>query len=185
MKLGVQVGLGPGHIVLDGDPPPPSPKGHSPPMFGLYLLRPNGCMDQVVTWYGARPQPRRLCVRWRPHCPVSQKGADPPKKSAHVHCGQTAGWLKLVLGMEVGLRPGDFVLNGDAAPFPKKETRARGRSPQFVAHVYCSQTAGWIKLALGMEVSLGRVHIVLDGDTAPLPKKEAEPPSPIFGPSLL
>ena len=29
MKLGVQVGLGPGHIVLDGDPAPPSPKGHS------------------------------------------------------------------------------------------------------------------------------------------------------------
>jgi len=23
MKLGVQVGLGPGHIVLDGDPDPP------------------------------------------------------------------------------------------------------------------------------------------------------------------
>jgi len=33
MKLGVQVGLGPGHIVLDGDPAPPK-KGHSsPPNF--------------------------------------------------------------------------------------------------------------------------------------------------------
>jgi len=30
MKLGVQVGLGPGHIVLDGDPAPLPPKGHSP-----------------------------------------------------------------------------------------------------------------------------------------------------------
>jgi len=29
-KLGVQVGLGPGHIVLDGDPALPSLKGHSP-----------------------------------------------------------------------------------------------------------------------------------------------------------
>ena len=29
MKLVVQVGLGPGHIVLDGDPDPPSKKGHS------------------------------------------------------------------------------------------------------------------------------------------------------------
>ena len=28
MKLGMQVGLGPGHIVLDGNPPP-LPKGHS------------------------------------------------------------------------------------------------------------------------------------------------------------
>ena len=29
-KLGMQVGLGPGHIVLDGDPAPLSQKGHSP-----------------------------------------------------------------------------------------------------------------------------------------------------------
>ena len=33
MKLGMQVGLGPGHIVLDGDPDAPLPKGHSPPNF--------------------------------------------------------------------------------------------------------------------------------------------------------
>jgi len=30
MKLDVQVGLVPGHIVLHGDPGPPPPKGHSP-----------------------------------------------------------------------------------------------------------------------------------------------------------
>ena len=29
IKLGMQVGLGPGHIVLGGDPAPPPPKGHS------------------------------------------------------------------------------------------------------------------------------------------------------------
>ena len=33
-KRGMQVGLGPGHIVLDGDPAPFPPKGHSPPIFG-------------------------------------------------------------------------------------------------------------------------------------------------------
>jgi len=32
--------------------------------------------------------------------------------------------MKLVLGMEVGLSPGDFVLDGDPAPLPR-----RGRSP--------------------------------------------------------
>jgi len=31
-------------------------------------------------------------------------------------------------------------------------------------------------MALGMEVSLGPGHVVLDGDPAPLPKKGAEPP---------
>ena len=30
---------------------------HSPPIFSPYLLRPNGCMDQDVTWYGGRPRP--------------------------------------------------------------------------------------------------------------------------------
>jgi len=77
MKLGTQVGLGPGHIVLDGDPAPPPPKGHSPPIFGPYLLRPNGCMDQHVTWYGARPRPRRLCVRWGPSSPPPKGGGAP------------------------------------------------------------------------------------------------------------
>jgi len=55
MKFGMQVGLGPGHIVLDGDQLPP-PKGEGSwsngPIFGPYLLRPNGCMDQDATWHG-------------------------------------------------------------------------------------------------------------------------------------
>ena len=51
MKLGMQVGLGPGHIVLRGDPTPYPLKGHSSPIFGPYLLRPNfnGCMDQDMS----------------------------------------------------------------------------------------------------------------------------------------
>jgi len=50
-------------------------------------------------------------------------------------------------------------------------------------HVYCGQTAGWIKTQLGMEVGLGPGHIVLGEDQAP-PKRGAQP-SPIFGPCLL
>ena len=73
------VGLGPGHIVLGGVAAPPPLKGHShPPIFGPYLLRPNGCMDQDVTWYGARPRPRRLCVRWGPRSGLPKMGAEPP-----------------------------------------------------------------------------------------------------------
>jgi len=64
MKLGMQVGLGPGHIVLDGDPAPPPPKGHS------------------------------------------------PQFSAHICCGQMAGWIKIPLGTKVGLGPGHIVLQG-------------------------------------------------------------------------
>ena len=43
MKLGMQIGLGPGHIVLDRDPAPP--KGAQPPIFGPCPLWPNGLMD--------------------------------------------------------------------------------------------------------------------------------------------
>jgi len=33
-----------------------------------------------------------------------------------------------------------------------------------LAHVYCGQTVGWIKVALGMEVGVGPGHTVLDED---------------------
>jgi len=39
-----------------------------------------------------------------------------PQFSAHVCCGQTAGWIKMPLGNEIGLGPGNFVLDGDPAP---------------------------------------------------------------------
>jgi len=104
---------------------------------------------------------RPLCVRWGPSCPLPKKGAQ-PQFSAHVRCGQSGGWIKMPLGMEVGLGPGDIVLDGDPAP-PKE-----GTDPQFWAYVYCGQTAGWIKMMpLGVEVSLGPSHIVLGGHPPP------------------
>jgi len=39
----------------------------------------------------------------------------PPHFSAHVYYGQTAGWIKIPPGTEVGLGPGDIVLDGDPA----------------------------------------------------------------------
>jgi len=38
-----------------------------------------------------------------------------------VYCGQTVGWIKMKLGMQVGvgLSPGHNVLDGDPAPFKK------------------------------------------------------------------
>ena len=79
-KLGMQVGLDPGHIVLDGDPAPAPPKGHSPPIFGPYLLRPNGCMDQDATWYGAwlglGPDDFDFVLDGDP-APLRQKGQSP------------------------------------------------------------------------------------------------------------
>ena len=69
-------------------------------------------------------------------------------------------------GMEVSLGPGDFVLDEDPAPLPKK-----GGAPPFSSHVYCGQTAGWIKIVLGTVVGLSPSEFVLDGDPAPSPQK--------------
>ena len=63
--------------------------------------------------------------------------------------------------MQVGLGPGHILLDGDLALPPK-----RGTAPQFSAHVYCGQTAGWMNNPLGTEVDLGPRHIVLDGNQA-------------------
>ena len=75
-----------------------------------------------------------------------------------------AGWIKIPLGMAVGLGPGDFVLDGDPAPPPK-----------FSAHVHCGQTAGWIKTAFGMEVDLSPGDFGSDGDPAPPQKGGGAP----------
>jgi len=77
-----------------------------------------------------------------------------------------AGWIKMPLGIEVGLIPGEFLLDEDTAQTPKK-----GRAPQFTADVYYGQTAGWMEMTLGMEVGLGPGHIVLDIDQGHLPHK--------------
>jgi len=92
MPFGMQVSLGPGHIVLDGDPDPaPTPprKAHSSP---LPLFGP--------------------CLLW-----------------------QMAGCIKIPLGTEVGLGPGD-VLDGDpAAPMERATT-----PPHFSAHFALAQS---------------------------------------------
>jgi len=51
--------------------------------------------------------------------------------SAHVRYGQMAGWIKLTLATEVGLGPGDIVLDGDPAPSEKGGT-APNFPPMFV-----------------------------------------------------
>ena len=45
MKLGMQVGLGPGHIVLDGDKALPPPKGGGVLQFSTHI-----CCGQMAAW---------------------------------------------------------------------------------------------------------------------------------------
>ena len=121
MPLGMEVGIGPGDFVLDGDPVPLPKRGWSPTNFRPMFIWPNSWMDQDGTWHVGRPQPRRLCIRWGP-----KRAEPPPQFLAHFYYGQTAGCIKMPLGIEVGLSPGDFVLDGDLAP-----TQKVGGAPQF------------------------------------------------------
>jgi len=65
---------------------------------------------------------------------------------------------------------GHIVLDVDTAPVPQK-----GTEHPVLAHVYCGQTAGWIKTQLGTEVDLGPGHFALDG--FPAAKEAQQPPS--------
>ena len=129
MTLGMDVGLRPGDFVLDGDSAPSQKRGKPlSPIFGRCILRPNGCMDPDGTLYGGRPRDLRDIVLDGDR---ARRGELGPQFLANVRCGQTAGWTQMSLGMEIGLGPGDFVLDGNPAPLPK-----RGRQnfrPMFVA----------------------------------------------------
>jgi len=139
MALGVEVGHGPGHIVLDGNPAPLPKRGRAPQFSAahFYCGQTAVCIRISLGKDRGRPQPtRHNCVRWGP-CWPSPKGAQPLQFSAIVRCGQTAGLTKMPLGMDVGLGPGDCVRWG-STQLPQK----KGHNPQFSAHVYCDQTAG-------------------------------------------
>jgi len=96
--------------------------------------------------------PATLCYMGT-QLPLPQRGTD-LQFSAHMCCGQMAGWIKMPVGREVGLGPNDIVLDWTQLPLPQKN----------LAHVYSGQTAGWIKMPLGMKVGLGPGHIVLHGN---------------------
>ena len=121
MKLGMQIGLGPGHIVLDGELPSPSADRRGTAPISAYV-----CCGQTAEWMKV---PLRTEVGLGPgdfvldgdpaHLPKRGR-IPPPQFSAHVHCGQTVGWIKMALGTEVGLGPGYGVLDWDPASLPKK-----------------------------------------------------------------
>ena len=120
MKLGMQVGLRPRHIVLDGNPSPP-PNGHNP-QFLAHI-----CSGQMAGWIkmllGVEVGlgPGDFVLDGDP-APTTQKEGRVPQFSAHVYCGQMAGCIKMPVGTEVGFSSGDFVLDGNPAPPRKKDS---------------------------------------------------------------
>jgi len=126
----------PGQIVLDGDPAPPSQKGHSP-QFSAHV-----CSGQTAGWI---KMPLGTEVDLGPgETTLFGDPAPPPKKG-----GGTAPPI-----LAYALWP-NSCMDEDASWY---EARPRARpqcvtcgpssvSPQFSAHVCCGQTAGRIKYA--------------------------------------
>ena len=83
------------------------------------------------------------------------------------------------LGTEVSLGPGDIVTWGPISPLLQK---GGGTAAPTFWPMYCGQTAGWIKLPLGMDIGLGLGFTVLDEDPAPPTQRVT---APIFGQCLL
>ena len=170
----------------------PLPKKGAEPassIFGPFLLWPNGWMHQDATWYGGRPQPRGLCVRWGPSHPSQKGGIAPPQFSAHVCCGQMVAWIKMSLGMEVGQAilgeswtpiSGHIVLDKDPAPLPNQGAQPPIFGQCLLRPNGCmDQDATWY----GGRPRPSR-HCVRWRPSSSLPKKGGAP-SPIFGQCLL
>jgi len=131
MPLGMEEGLGPDDFVLDGDPAlPPQKGGGAPfPIFGPCQLWPNVWMDHYRTWHRGGPLSSLHCARLGPSSPLQKKGQSPLPifgpfllwPNGWMHQGATRY-------TEVGLSPGEFVLDGDPAP-PKKGAEP---PPQFL-----------------------------------------------------
>jgi len=85
-----------------------------------------------------------------------------------------AAWIKMALGMEVGL-PRRLCVRWGANPLPKKGAEP----PQFSAHVYCGQTARCIKMPLCMEVGSAQATLCQMGRSSP--KRGT---APVFGSCL-
>jgi len=162
--------------VLDGDPAPPPQIGAAlSPIFGPCLSWPNGQMNQDGTWHGGGPWSRPHCARWGPSS-THQKGG-----TGHKFLGPFLlwpnGWMhqEMPLGMEISLSPGDFVLDVDPSPSPKRSGAPNFRPTSIVAKRMHVSRCHLVRRYIGLR--LRERDIVLDGDPSPLPLKGAQPPN--------
>ena len=165
MKLDMQVGIGPRHTVLDGDPAPIPKEGSAPLIFGPCILWPNSCMVQDATWHESRPRFRPPCARWGPGSPPRTVETAPNFRPMLLWPNgwmyQDATWYD-----GIGLGPGNIVLDAHPAPPPK------GHSPKFRPMSVVAKRLHGSRFALGTEVGLGQGYIVLHGDSAPPQKSD-------------
>ena len=112
IKLGMEVGLVPGHIVLDGDPAPPQ-GGTAAPHFSahVYCGQTAGGSRCHLVQVGRKIGlgPGHIVLDGNPCSSPKEKRGTPPF-SAHVY-GQTDRWIKIPLGTKKASARGHIVLN--------------------------------------------------------------------------
>ena len=183
MPLGMEVGLRPEDFVLLGTQPYLPKKevehGVEPQIFGPCLLWPNGWMDQDGTWHGSRPWSSPHCARWGHSC-LPQKGsrASPNFRPIFI-VAKRLNASRCHLVWRYASAQATLCYMG-TQPLPQK-----GRSStQFSAHVYCGQTAAWIKMPLVRRYTSADATWCSMWTQLP-PEKRHNHPHPIFGPCLL
>ena len=179
MSLDMEVGLGRGDFVLDGDPAPPPPKGEQPPHFSAHI-----CCGQMAAWIKMSLDMEvgldlgHFVLDGDPARP-SPKGEQSPQIFGPCLL-RPNGWMDEG-GIWHGGRPQPrrlCVRWGPSFPSPKG-----AQSPNFLANVHCGQTTAWTKVALAVEEGLGPGDFVFDADLA-IPEQRAHPPPPSFWPML-
>ena len=112
MKLGMEVVINFGHIVLNGNPAPPAAQ----PPFSAHV----GCGQRagwikmpLCTEVGFGPGD--IVLHGIPTPPPPKKGQSSPTFRP-MYCGQAAGCIKVPLGVKIGLGPDHIVLDGDPTP---------------------------------------------------------------------
>jgi len=138
MKFGMQVGLGPGHTVLDGDPVPLLQRGTAP-QFSAHI-----CCGQMAAWIKMSLGTKLGLgqgdfVLDGYHAPPPQKGAEPPPFFGPCLLRRN-DWMDEAGTWHGGrLQPRQLCVRWG----PRSLSPKGGQStPKFSAHVYCGQTAG-------------------------------------------
>ena len=124
MALDLEVGLGPGHIVLDGDPAPLPKKGQSPQFSAHFYCGQTAVCIKMTLGMAVDLSPGDFVFDGNPATARKKGHTHPTQFLVHVYCGQMAGWMNTPLGTEVDLGTGQIVLDvfpavrerGTAAP---------------------------------------------------------------------
>jgi len=108
------------------------------PDCNVGVLWPNALTDQDETWHVGRPQPRRLCVRWRPSSPHPKRGVAPPPKKIGPCLLWPNGWMDQ-----------DGTWHGDR-PQPKRLCVKWGPSPLNFRPMFIIVIVIWLKHCTGV-----------------------------------